>query len=113
MRIVILVLPGGVASTARVLVRRRRACQRTGQGRSAAFGPPLAILGARLAADMKVRAVIRLIGNDGWRLVGTRESHRQFSHPFKPGRVTIAGHPADDLAPGTLGSILKQAGLRK
>jgi predicted RNA binding protein YcfA (HicA-like mRNA interferase family) len=77
------------------------------------FGPTLSGSGARLAAAMKVRLVIRLIENDGWRLVATRGSHRQFSHPSKPGRVTIAGHPADDLAPGTLGSILKQAGLRK
>jgi predicted RNA binding protein YcfA (HicA-like mRNA interferase family) len=31
----------------------------------------------------------------------------------KPGRVTIAGHPGHDLAPGTLGSVLKQAGLKE
>jgi hypothetical protein len=34
-------------------------------------------------------------------------------HPTKPGRVTIAGKPSDDLAPGTLNSILKQAGLQE
>jgi predicted RNA binding protein YcfA (HicA-like mRNA interferase family) len=27
--------------------------------------------------------------------------------------VTIAGKPSDDLAPGTLSSILKQAGLKE
>jgi hypothetical protein len=43
----------------------------------------------------------------------TRGSHRQFKHPMKSGRVTVAGKPNDDLAPGTLNSILKQAGLRK
>lgn len=32
--------------------------------------------------------------------------------PSKPGRVTVAGKPGDDLAPGTLNSILKQAGLK-
>lgn len=61
---------------------------------------------------MKVRAVIRLIEADGWSLVATRGSHRQYKHPEKPGRVTIAGGPSDEVAPGTLESIPKQAGLR-
>lgn len=62
---------------------------------------------------MKVRDVIKLIESDGWYLVATKGSHRQFKHPVKPGRVTIAGHPGDDLAPGTLNSVLKQAQLTK
>ena len=62
---------------------------------------------------MKVREIIRLIEDDGWFLVATKGSHRQFKHPFKPGRVTVAGKPADDLAPGTLNSILKQSGLKE
>jgi len=49
----------------------------------------------------------------GWILVGTRGSHRQFKHSAKLGRVTVPGKPSDDLAPGTLNSILKQAGLKK
>ncbi len=49
---------------------------------------------------------------EGWFLVATRGSHRQYKHPTKSGRVTVAGHPADDLAPGTLNSILKQSGLK-
>jgi predicted RNA binding protein YcfA (HicA-like mRNA interferase family) len=61
---------------------------------------------------MKIRDVIRLIEEDGWYVVATKGSHRQFKHPSKSGRVTIAGHPGDDLAPGTLNSVLKQAGLR-
>ena len=61
---------------------------------------------------MKVRDVLRLITEDGWYQVATRGSHRQFKHPVKKGRVTVAGKPADDLAPGTLNSILKQAGLK-
>jgi predicted RNA binding protein YcfA (HicA-like mRNA interferase family) len=60
----------------------------------------------------KVRDVIRLIEGDGWRHMATRGSHRQFKHPVKSGRVTVAGKPSDDLAPGTLDSILKQAGLK-
>ena len=62
---------------------------------------------------MKVRDVLRLIHEDGWFLVATRGSHRQFKHALKPGRVTVAGKPNDDLAPGTLNSILKQSGLKK
>lgn len=62
---------------------------------------------------MKIRDVIKLIESDGWREVAARGSHRQYKHPSKPGRVTIAGHPNDDLAPGTLNSILKQAKIKE
>jgi predicted RNA binding protein YcfA (HicA-like mRNA interferase family) len=62
---------------------------------------------------MKVSEVLRLLQEDGWFLVATRGSHKQFKHAAKPGRVTVAGKPSDDLAPGTLNSILKQAGLKK
>jgi predicted RNA binding protein YcfA (HicA-like mRNA interferase family) len=62
---------------------------------------------------MKVREVMRLIEENGWAMVAMRGSHRQYKHPRRPGRVTIAGHPDDDLAPGTLNSVLKQAGLKK
>ncbi len=61
---------------------------------------------------MKVKDCIKMIEADGWYLVATRGSHRQYKHPSKSGRITIAGHPADDLAPGTLNSVLKQAGLK-
>ena len=62
---------------------------------------------------MKVREIIKLLEEDGWYLVRQRGSHRQFKHPTKPGRVTVAGNLGDDLAPGTLNSILKQAGLKE
>ena len=61
---------------------------------------------------MKVREVNRLIEDDGWKHVRTRGSHRQFNHPVKRGVVTLPGKPNDDLAPGTLNNILKQAGLK-
>ena len=61
---------------------------------------------------MKVRAVIRLLERDGWYLARTRGNHRQYKHPEKRGLVTVAGKPGDELAPGTLNSILKQAGLK-
>ena len=57
--------------------------------------------------------LLRLLDDDGWYLVATRGSHRQFKHPAKPGRVTVPGRPSADLAPDTLNSILKQAGLRR
>jgi predicted RNA binding protein YcfA (HicA-like mRNA interferase family) len=62
---------------------------------------------------MKVREAIQIIEDDGWYRVATRGSHRQFKHPVKPGRVTVAGKPSDDLAPGTRNSIMKQAGLKE
>ena len=62
---------------------------------------------------MKVREILEILRSDGWFLVATRGSHRQFKHPGKPGRVTVAGKPGDDLPPGTLNSILKQSGLKK
>jgi predicted RNA binding protein YcfA (HicA-like mRNA interferase family) len=60
---------------------------------------------------MKVREVLKLLKMDGWYRILSRGGHRQFKHPTKPGRVTVSGKPSDDLAPGTLNSILKQAGL--
>ena len=53
-----------------------------------------------------------MIMADGWYLKRTRGSHRQYVHDIKPGVVTVPGHPSDELAPGTLNSILKQAGLK-
>ena len=61
----------------------------------------------------KVREAIRIIERDGWRRVRTRGSHRQYKHPEKPGRVTIAGHPGKDLDIKTWYSILMQAGLNR
>ena len=62
---------------------------------------------------MKIRDIIKLIEADGWSVVAMRGSHRQYKHAHKTGRVTIAGHPGDDLAPGTLNSIMKQAQLKE
>jgi predicted RNA binding protein YcfA (HicA-like mRNA interferase family) len=61
---------------------------------------------------MKVREVVKLLDADGWYLVVARGNHRQFKHPNKSGRVTVAGKLSDDVPLGTLNSILKQAGLR-
>jgi DNA replication protein DnaC len=54
-----------------------------------------------------VRDVIAMLEDGGWVLVG--------AYPWEPpaGPGTPPGKPADDLAPGTLNSVLKQAGLKK
>jgi len=62
---------------------------------------------------VKVGELIRLLEEDGWRLARTRGSHRQYKHPSKPGTATVAGKLSLDIPPGTLNSILKQAGLKK
>jgi predicted RNA binding protein YcfA (HicA-like mRNA interferase family) len=61
---------------------------------------------------MKMSEALKLLHDAGWYLIVTRDSHRQLKHPTKTGRVTVAGKPSDDLPPGTLNSILKQAGLK-
>ena len=61
---------------------------------------------------MKIREVVRLLEQDGWRLDRQSGSHRQYRHPTKPGTVTVAGNLGAELKPGTLGSVLRQAGLK-
>ncbi len=61
---------------------------------------------------MKVRDLIKKLENDGWTLVRTRGSHRQYKHRTKPGTVTVAGKLGVDVPPGTLNAILKQSGLK-
>jgi predicted RNA binding protein YcfA (HicA-like mRNA interferase family) len=62
---------------------------------------------------MNIREIVKLLEDDGWYLTRTRGSHRQFKHSDKPGTVTVAGKQSMDIPPGTLNSILKQAGLKK
>jgi predicted RNA binding protein YcfA (HicA-like mRNA interferase family) len=66
----------------------------------------------RALTPMKVRDIIKMVEQNGWQLVRTTGSHRQYHHPVKPGTVTIAGKPGHDMAPGTYNNILKQAGLK-
>jgi predicted RNA binding protein YcfA (HicA-like mRNA interferase family) len=60
----------------------------------------------------KIRDLIKLLEFDGWFLVDTVGSHRQYKHPTKSGKVTVAGKLSDDVRKGTLASILRQAGLK-
>jgi predicted RNA binding protein YcfA (HicA-like mRNA interferase family) len=64
-----------------------------------------------MGQSMKIRDVIKRIEMDGWHMVRQAGSHRQYRHPTKPGKVTVAGHPSTDLPPKTLKSLLRQAGL--
>jgi predicted RNA binding protein YcfA (HicA-like mRNA interferase family) len=62
---------------------------------------------------VKVRDVIKLLEDHGWYQSRMKGSHRQFKHPTKKGTVTVAGKPNVEIPPGTLNSIVKQAGLKK
>jgi len=66
----------------------------------------------RWRESLTVNDVLRLLAEHGWYHVATRGSHRQFKPPWRPGRVTVAGKLGDELTPGTLKSILMQAGLK-
>jgi predicted RNA binding protein YcfA (HicA-like mRNA interferase family) len=60
---------------------------------------------------MKVRDMLKLLAADGWVIKSQESSHRQFVHPTKPAKVTVAGHPGDEIPNGTEKSIRKYAGL--
>ncbi|MDP2323609.1 MAG: type II toxin-antitoxin system HicA family toxin [Gammaproteobacteria bacterium] len=62
---------------------------------------------------MRVRDLIKILHEDGWRLARWRGSHRQYQHPVKRGTVTVSGSTGAEVPRGTLNSVLKQAGLKK
>ena len=62
---------------------------------------------------MKVRDVTKRITADGWYYVKSRGDHHHFKHPAKPGKVTVKGHPSDEISGALLASIWRQAGLGK
>jgi len=61
---------------------------------------------------VKIRGFLKLLRADGRILKNQEGSHRQFIHPKKPGKVTVAGHPSEEIDPGTEKSIMKPAGLK-
>ncbi len=65
-----------------------------------------------MAAKGKVKDMLALLHDDGWILLQTRGSHRQFTHPTKAGKVTVNGKPSDVIPVTQWYSMLKQAGLR-
>jgi predicted RNA binding protein YcfA (HicA-like mRNA interferase family) len=60
-----------------------------------------------------VAEILKRLNREGWILITTRGSHRQYKHPVRPGRVTVAGKLSDEVAHGTLNCIRKQAGWRE
>ena len=60
---------------------------------------------------MKVRDLLKMLRSEGWVLRNQEGSHRQFVHPDKPGKVTVAGHESDEMPPKTLKSIMRQADI--
>jgi len=57
-----------------------------------------------------VREIIRRLEDDGWPSPDEGQ-HRQFTHEFKKGRVTVPGKLSADLQPGTLRAF-SAAGLK-
>jgi predicted RNA binding protein YcfA (HicA-like mRNA interferase family) len=55
--------------------------------------------------------IIRAIEAAGWRLKRVTGDHHHFSHPTRPGLVTVP-HPVKDIKIGTLKSIERQSGVR-
>ncbi len=60
---------------------------------------------------LKPREMENLILADGWVFKSQTGSHRHYTHPTKPGKVTIPFH-GKDIPKITEKSILKQAGLK-
>lgn len=60
----------------------------------------------------KVSGVLRILRDDGWYIHRIKGSHRQLRHPKKPGVITLSGKMSDDIPKGTLGSVLRKAGLK-
>ena len=60
---------------------------------------------------IKPKEMEKIILADGWVLKSQIGSHRHYTHPTKPGKVTIPFH-GGDLPKGTEQSIRKQAGLK-
>lgn len=62
---------------------------------------------------MTAKEILKILHSDGWCEIPnrTKGSHVQLKHALKPGKVTVPVH-SGDIPPGTLNSILKQAGLK-
>ena len=54
--------------------------------------------------------MIRAIKAHGWRLKRVMGDHHHFSHPERPGLVTVP-HPVKDIKIGTRKSIERQSGV--
>jgi len=61
---------------------------------------------------VKIRDIMEALKAAGWRQVAQIGSHRQFKHPSRPGRVTVAGHPSLEMHPKTLRGLERQSGVK-
>ncbi len=55
--------------------------------------------------------LIKQLLADGWVLRATKGSHHIYTHPDKPGHLSVP-HPKKDLGVGLSHKLLKQAGLK-
>jgi predicted RNA binding protein YcfA (HicA-like mRNA interferase family) len=60
---------------------------------------------------MQVQEILAILETDGWYIIEQHGSYRQYKHPHKKGRITIAANPNYDLEKDSINSILLQAGL--
>lgn len=61
---------------------------------------------------MNSKDIIKILEKDGWEKHTQKESHCQYKHPTKKGKVTVP-HPKKDLPIKTIQSIMKQAGINE
>lgn len=66
----------------------------------------------RMIRGVRFKEIEKILRKDGWRLYSQSGSHCQYTHPDRPGRVTVPKHNGD-LAPFTVRSIWKQAGINE
>lgn len=61
---------------------------------------------------MKVREIVKALRRDGWVMEARRgTAHMHFTHPTKPGKVTVADHKGD-VSPKVLAWIEQQSGVK-
>lgn len=61
--------------------------------------------------NMKVKQVIDLLEENGWRCVRMKGSHRTFVKEGARRSIAVPGKPSNDMPIGTLKSILRESGL--
>lgn len=61
----------------------------------------------------KVKAVIAALERDGWVHTRTKGDHKVFNKTGAKRPIPVPGGLNDDMATGTLKSILRQAGIKE
>lgn len=61
---------------------------------------------------MKYSELKRILKKDGWFVARNGSRHDIYRHKDKEGEVIVGRHDSQEVASGTLNSILKQAGLK-